>query len=75
MSGEKQYIALETKREGYAPDQCGVTMTVRDLIDYLEQFDDDEKVYFSNDDGYTYGSIKCYQINEKYYDDEDEDYE
>lgn len=72
---DKQYITLETKREGYTPDQCGVTMTVKDLIEYLEQFDDDEKVYFSNDDGYTYGSIKCYQINEKYYDDEDEDYE
>ena len=53
------------------------SLTTDEIFDllYLEQFDEDEKVYFSNDDGYTYGSIKCYQINEKYYDDEDEDYE
>ena len=67
------YITLETKREGYAPDQCGSTMTVGELISYLEQFDEDAKVFYSNDNGYTYGSIKSYQIQENYGDDEDED--
>ena len=67
------YITLETKRDGYAPDQCGSTMTVGELIDYLSQFDEDAKIYYSNDNGYTYGSIKDYQIQENYEDDEDEE--
>lgn len=68
------YITFETKREGYAPDQCGSTMTVGELIQYLEQFDEDTKVFYSNDNGYTYGSIKSYQIQENYEEDEsDED--
>ena len=65
------YITLETKREGYAPDQCGSTMTVGELIQYLSQFDENSKIYFSNDNGYTYGSLKDYQIQEDYEDDED----
>ncbi len=65
------YITLETKREGYAPDQCGSTMTVGELIQYLSQFDEDSKIYFSNDNGYTYGSLKDYQIQEDYEEDED----
>ena len=67
------YITLETKREGYAPDQCSSTMTVGELIQYLSQFDEDSKIYFSNDNGYTYGSLKDYQIQEDYEDDEDEE--
>lgn len=64
------YITLETKREGYSPDQCGSTMTVGELIQYLSQFDEDAKIYYSNDNGYTYGSIKDYQIKEEYEDEE-----
>ncbi len=67
------YITLETKREGYAPDQCGNTMTVGELIQYLNQFDEDAKVFYSNDNGYTYGSIKSYQINEIYEEDNDDE--
>lgn len=65
------YITLETKREGYSIDQLGYTMNVRDMIDYLEQFDDDTKIYFSNDGGYTYGTIKEYQID--YFEEDPED--
>ena len=66
------YITIETTREGYSVSQCGNTMTVRELIDYLEQFDEDSKIYLSNDNGYTYGSIKSYQIEEQYDDEEDD---
>ena len=66
------YITLETKREGYAPDQCGSTMTVGELIQYLSQFDEDSKIYFSNDKGYTYGSLRDYQIQEEYEEDDDD---
>lgn len=67
------YITFETKREGYAPNQCGNTMTVGELIQYLNQFDEDAKVFYSNDNGYTYGSIKSYQINENYEEDDDDE--
>ena len=68
------YITLETKREGYSPEQCGSTMTVGELIQYLSQFDEYSKIYFSNDNGYTYGSLRDYQIQEDYEED-DEDVE
>ena len=50
-------LYIEGRREGYAPDQCRQTMTVEELIAYLEQFDNDTEVYLRNDNGYTYGSI------------------
>lgn len=50
-------VFIEGRREGYAPDQCRETMTVQEIIDYLCEFDPNEKVYLSNDNGYTYGSI------------------
>ncbi len=68
------YITLETKRNGYSPDQCGKTMTVQELIDCLSGFDPEAKVYFSNDNGYTYGNISEWDFNEKY-EEEDEDAE
>ena len=39
-------------------------MTVRDLIDYLEQFDEEAQVYLRHDGGYTYGGITPYCFEE-----------
>ena len=50
-------LLVEGRREGYATDQIDRTMTVQELIDYLSEFDPDEKVYLDNDNGYTFGSI------------------
>lgn len=50
-------VYIEGRRDGYNPEQCGKTMTVGELIAYLEQFEEDAEVYLSNDNGYTYGSI------------------
>lgn len=50
-------LFIDGRRNGYAPDQCGETMTVQELIDYLAEFDPDEKVYLKNDNGYTYGNV------------------
>ena len=61
------YITLETCREGYVPDQCGNTMTVGELIQYLSQFDEDAKVFYSNDNGYTYGPVRRYDIYDDCY--------
>jgi len=58
------YVTLGIQRNGYSPDQCGSTMTVGELIQYLSQYDESTKIYYSNDNGYTYGSIKDYLIEE-----------
>lgn len=50
-------LFIEGRRNGYDPEQCGRTMTVRELIEFLEQFDEDAEVFLRNDAGYTYGSI------------------
>ena len=50
-------LFIEGRRNGYSTDQCGRTMTVGELIAYLEQFDEDTEVYLNNDNGYTYGNI------------------
>lgn len=65
----KNRLCIEGRRNGYSPEQCGETMTVRELIEYLEQFDDDTKVYLSNDNGYTYGNID----NTSFYDEPEEE--
>lgn len=56
-------IYIDTKHNGYSPDQCGRTLTARDLIEILEGFDEDTPVFFRNDGGYTYGSITEANIN------------
>lgn len=69
----KKYLTIETSREGYSVSQCNETLTVEELIGYLEQWDNDTPVYFSNDNGYTYGSISFDGIKEgEEYEDEEE---
>lgn len=50
-------LFIEGRREGYSPEQIRTTMTVGELMAYLEQFDEDAPVYLSHDSGYTFGSI------------------
>ena len=64
MNKPKLYI--EGRRNGYDTDQCGRTMTVRELIAWLEQFDEDAEVFLKNDGGYTYGSITESSFEEDY---------
>lgn len=59
-------IIFETTREGYSINQCYTTMTVKELKDKLDCFDDNTPIYYSNDGGYTYGSITEDLINEVY---------
>ena len=62
-------VFIEGRRNGYSTDQCGRTMTVGELIAYLEQFEEDAEIYLNNDNGYTFGSI-TESIFEENYDDE-----
>lgn len=58
-------LMIEGRREAYGPEDLRQkTMTVRELIEYLEQFDDDMKVMLRNDGGYTYGSITSWSFEE-----------
>ncbi len=50
-------LMVNTMREGYGVDQIRNTMTVAELVCFLEQFEDDTPVYLSFDNGYTYGGI------------------
>ena len=60
-------IYLNTKRSSYSPDQCKNTMTAGELINLLGEFDEDTPIYFKNDNGYTYGSITRFDIEEGEY--------
>ena len=68
----KNNLILNTKRQGYGTDQCGETLTVGELIELLQNYDEDMKVYFGNDYRgsywYTYGSITeddfCFESDE-----------
>lgn len=53
----KQVLYIDAHREGYGIDQIRETMTVGELIGYLEQFDEDTPIYLRHDRGYTYGGI------------------
>lgn len=64
-------VFIETNRTGYSPEQVGRTMTVKELKDWLENFDEDSSIYLSNDDGYSYGYIGVSSFYEK--DDEEGD--
>ena len=43
-------VFIEGRRDGYSPEQCGRTMTVGELIAYLENFDEDAKIYVKYSD-------------------------
>ena len=64
----KRLIIL-AQRESYGMDDVQ-TMTVRELRDALEEFDDDAEVILSHDSGYTYGGIRYDLMEEEGDDDE-----
>lgn len=66
-------VYIEGRRNGYSPEQCGRTMKVKDLIAYLEQFEEDAEIYINNDNGYTFGSITESSFEESYDDEEEEE--
>lgn len=59
-------IFINGRRDGYDLEQCGKTMTVGELIEYLAEFDEDSPVYLRNDNGYTYGRITQDDIHGDY---------
>lgn len=68
----KTRIIIEAQREGYSPEQIERTITVRELMNYLEDSPEDALVYLSHDNGYTYGGITFDKIREEDVWDDDE---
>ena len=58
-------VFIDSKRNGYSPEQCGKTMTVGELMALLDEFDEDSEIYIRNDNGYTYGSITRRDFDEE----------
>ena len=70
----KRALFIEGRRDGYSPDQCGKTMTVGELIEYLQNScDEDDPVYLKNDNGYTYGRITWSSFEDGELEDDDDD--
>lgn len=58
----KTALFINGNRDCYHPLQSeNYTCTVGELKDILERFDDETKVFLRNDNGYSYGSIDCYE--------------
>ena len=60
-------VTLNTNRSEYdIRDAAAHSMTVRELIDELEcNYNGDDKIVFSNDNGYTYGYVGAGYIDEQ----------
>lgn len=50
-------LILHTHRYGYGTDQIRRTMTVGELIEFLQDLDPDMPVYTGHDNCYTYGPV------------------
>lgn len=68
----KEVIMLNTGRDGYSVEQCGETMTVGELIEFLSEYDEDTEIFFKNDNGYTYGYISDRRFEVEYIDEDDD---
>lgn len=58
-------LFIEGRRNGYSPDQCGTTMTVGEMREWLQQYDEDTEIFLINDSGYTYGNIDQWSFEEE----------
>lgn len=67
----KRALVYSTFREGYGVDQVRRTMTVGELIRFLEDFDEDVPVYMDFDNGYTYGGFTEERFEDRDLDEED----
>ena len=66
---------LKTNRNEYSiKEAANGSITVRELIEYLQDnLDLDSRIVFSNDGGYTYGYITENVVDEQFWDDEPEE--
>lgn len=60
MNEPKRALVFDAARTGYAIEQVKA-MTVGELIDFLQEFDEDMLFILSHDNGYTFGSVSPWQ--------------
>ena len=65
-----EYLVIEASRTAYSPSQIKWTMTVGELIELLEYYDENTPVVLSHDNGYTYGGLRQYDFGTKEVDEE-----
>lgn len=73
----KEIIVINAHRSGYGIDQIEHTMTVGELIEALQDFDEETPVYIGNDrqtngSYYTFGGINYPDIDTMDVEDDDE---
>ena len=67
-----EVAVIEAERAGYSIGQvAGRAITAGEMIEWLQQFDEDSPVIVSNDNGYTYGSIRRSDLSTEWLDPED----
>lgn len=66
-------LVINTMREGYGTDQVSHTMTVAELVSFLQDYPDDTKVYLAFDRHYTFGGINEEDFEEYYEESEEEE--
>ena len=67
----KSAVVFEVTREAYGIEDVRRPLTVRQVINALEEFDDDTLFIISNDEGYTYGKLTDQSYWEQTSDDEE----
>ena len=65
-------IFIDAVSTGYTPNQVGDTLTVGELMDVLEGYNTDEKIYLRFDRGYTFGKLTYDKILDDLDDEEEE---
>jgi hypothetical protein len=65
-----QYLRIEAERQAYSPTDVRRTMSVGELISYLQDFPEDMPVILSHDNGYTFGGINYESLIDDEYADE-----
>lgn len=69
----KEVLVIQAQNTEYSALKVENTLTVAELREFLEDFDDDMPVVLSFDGGYTYGPVRPWDINSEYFgEDEDE---
>ena len=58
MKKARKILFLDGNRTGYSVEQCGTTMTVGQLMEFLSDMDEGTQVFLRNDNGYTFGHVR-----------------
>lgn len=53
----REAIVFEAMRDGFGIDHIKNPMTIGELMDILQDYDEDTLFILSHDNGYTYGSL------------------